>query len=48
MFETNEKKDLKNKYNKMSMIADGKFKKQSAGMMQGNKQTVYGELKLSE
>ena len=47
MFETNEKKDLKNKYNKMSMIAEGKFKKQSAGLMQGKK-SVYGELKLSE
>ena len=35
MFESNAKKDLKNKYNKMSMIAEGKLKKQSAGMMQG-------------
>ena len=36
MFENDEKKYLKQKYNKMQ------------GMSRGNQQSVYGELKLSE
>ena len=49
MFESNEKKNLRQKYNKMSLISQntgkGKFKL-DGGLAAGP--SVYGELKLSE
>lgn len=46
MFESDGKKQLKNKYNKMAGIASAsKFKQTQPG---DGSQSVYGELKLSE
>jgi septal ring factor EnvC (AmiA/AmiB activator) len=46
MFETDEKKSLKHKYNKLSSIANKQIPGLEGLKMGGN--SVYGELKLSE
>ena len=53
MFESDQKKELQNKYNKLSSITTGgKAKKGAwgnlASHLSGGQDTVYGELKLSE
>jgi len=49
MFESQGKKDLKTKYNKLQGIASSKRKSvKMTGLDEDNTKTVYGELKLSE
>ena len=48
MFETQEKKHLRNKYNKMSSIATSTIGRKFKFDAPDQKSSVYGELKLSE
>jgi hypothetical protein len=49
MFESQDKKDLNKKYNKMTSMANqNKFKFAKAGTDVKTQDSVYGELKLSE